>query len=104
MQKVKLHETINRQQTEVRIITGCNKVYHKHIPLFQTIKIVEKVKQQVLQNLQELKINEMAHRMATISLRKLLVTRQYRMQQISFQQVGNMDDMMMEHFTMQMMQ
>lgn len=65
------------------------------------MNIIEKVKQQVLQNLKELKINEMAYRMATISLQKMLITQQYRMQQVSFQQAGNMDDMMMDkHFTM----
>lgn len=65
------------------------------------MNIIEKVKQQVLQNLKELKINEMAYRMTTISLQKMLITQQYRMQQVSFQQAGNMDDMMMDkHFTM----
>lgn len=76
----------------------------QHLTLFQTIKVIEKVKQQMLQSLQELKINEMALRMANISLKKLLITQQYRMQQVSLQQVSNMDDMMMNGLTMRMMQ
>lgn len=75
-----------------------------HLTLFQTIKVIEKVKQQMLQSLQEVKINEMAIRMANISLKKLLITQQYRMQQVSLQQVSNMDDMMMNGFTMPMVQ